>query len=74
MSQQDKGKLTKHHRKPKSIGGSNKAYNISRVPRGQHESWHNLFGNKTVPEIVAILNEVWIDPNYKLIYKEKKPR
>jgi len=60
--------LTTHHRKPTSIGGARFAdRNKSEVPRIQHQSWHILFSNHTAPTICAIINEKWIDPDYKLI-------
>jgi hypothetical protein len=60
--------LTVHHRKPTSIGGERQANrNKSDVPRIQHQSWHNLFSNHSAPTICAIINEKWLDPDYKFI-------
>ena len=56
-----------HHRKPRSIGGTNEHRNISRVPVHKHRAWHLLFSNFS-PEIIAeIISEVWLDPDYKLV-------
>lgn len=57
-------KLTKHHRKPRSIGGADKTDNISLVSESSHQAWHTLFGNKTAPEIALIINAKWLDPDY----------
>jgi len=60
-------KPTKHHRKPRSLGGSNKPANISRVSAKAHTAYHILFGNKQPREIADELNRHWIDPDYRLV-------
>jgi hypothetical protein len=57
----------RHHRKPSSIGGKNDNNNISIVNQKQHRAWHILFRNKTAPEIAALINEFWIDPDYVIV-------
>lgn len=42
------GKNTKHHRKPKSLGGKD----VVVVKRREHEAWHCLFANLSAPEIL----------------------
>jgi hypothetical protein len=42
------------------------------VKINHHRNWHLLFENKSVPEIVRLLNKYWIDPDYKIYYKEKE--
>ena len=59
--------IDKHHRLPRSRGGSNRNSNISLVRKDLHVAYHRLFGNATPDEIVEILNKVWIDPAYKLV-------
>lgn len=59
--------IDKHHRLPRSRGGSNRNSNISLVRKDLHVAYHRLFGNATPDEIVEILNKVWIDPTYKLV-------
>lgn len=59
--------IDKHHRLPRSRGGSNRNSNISLVRKDLHVAYHKLFGNATPDEIVEILNRVWIDPAYKLV-------
>ena len=59
--------LHRHHRLPKSLGGSNSNRNISFVTQTQHRGWHTLFSNHTAPTICGIINEKWLDPAYKFI-------
>jgi hypothetical protein len=56
-----------HHRKPRSIGGSDEMSNLSRVSNIMHKAWHTLFRNLDAHAIVRLINDVWIDPAYTLI-------
>lgn len=67
-----KHQLTKHHRKPTSIGGTSSDKNISHVPRNQHGAWHLLFSNHTAPTIASIITEKWLDPDYVMVAIPKK--
>ena len=49
--------------------GKNNQHNISIVPHNQHRAFHTLFKDMNTHEIVKYLNDVWIDPNFKLIVK-----
>lgn len=64
-------RLSKHHRKPRSIGGENEERNISRVSTLEHRAWHSLFHNFTPEKICEIINEVWIDPDYEVLCRKK---
>jgi len=64
--------FTRHHRLPQSKGGTDLPTNISMVPRKKHEAWHTLFENKSVEEIVELLNDIWIDPYYKITYERRE--
>lgn len=68
--------LTRHHRQARSNGGTRKSRsgrdNFSVVPANHHEAWHLLFGNREVWEIADIINEVWLDPDFRLVVEEKK--
>ena len=57
-------KLTKHHRKPQSKGGSSKPRNISWLEAKTHNLWHQLFWNLDAPEICQRINELFLDPDY----------
>jgi hypothetical protein len=59
--------LTRHHRRPRSIGGTNTPSNISMVPRHQHEAWHELFQNWDVHRIAKFINDRYLDSEYELV-------
>jgi hypothetical protein len=65
-------KLTRHHRKPTSIGGTSEKRNLSHIPRGQHEAWHLIFSNHTAETICAIINEKYLDPDYKFVCVKRR--
>lgn len=62
----------RHHRKPRSRGGSNDERNISIVEQNQHRAYHCLFHNMLPEEVVKVLNRYWIDPDYMLIAVRRK--
>jgi hypothetical protein len=67
-------KLTLHHRKPTSIGGSRRdKRNLSWIIRIQHRAWHILFSNHTAETICAIINEKFLDPDYEFVCQRRKP-
>ena len=66
--------IDKHHRLPRSKGGSNQNKNISLVRKDLHVAYHKLFGNMSVEEIADLLNRVWIDPSYKLVAVRRIPQ
>lgn len=70
-------KRQRHHRRPKSRGGTDHMDNISMVRPQDHVAFHRLFGNMLADEIAAMLTDVWIDPAYYLVaipYRKRKPR
>ena len=62
----------KHHRMPKSLGGSDEDSNISSVTIVKHQAYHLLFSNGTPYDIASILNNIWIPSNYELIVRRRK--
>lgn len=58
---------TRHHRKPRALGGGNDPRNISLVSRKKHQSFHTLFGSMTVQAIARELNQVWLDREFVLV-------
>ena len=52
-----KRKLTKHHLRARSRGGS-KRDGILMLSWEKHCAWHKLFGNRTLDEIIAILQRI----------------
>ena len=69
-----RSKLSRHHRKCRSHGGTNHPTNISVVPQSQHRAFHTVFGNRTPHEIAEYLSNVWIDPTYKLVVVKRRPK
>lgn len=45
-------KLTRHHKVPRSHGGSNESHNLKMLPAYQHQLWHKAWDNKTPTNIV----------------------
>lgn len=66
--------LTKHHRKLKSLGGSDEDRNIAMVKDKKHKAWHIVFSNKTTEQIVWELNNVWLDPDYEITLKKRRTK
>jgi hypothetical protein len=63
--------LTRHHRKPRSLGGTATKTNISRLPPKKHTAWHILFSNLTPEKIAEEINRLYLDPDYQLIVVRK---
>lgn len=59
--------MDRHHRLPRSRGGSNSPNNIAIVEREMHRAWHKLVGNMNAEEAAAMLTDTWIDPNYYFV-------
>jgi len=70
MSKKFRG--NKHHRKPRSLGGTDEARNISVVCRDKHAAFHLLFKNHPPERIAMIINNVWLDPDYVFIAVKKE--
>jgi hypothetical protein len=65
-------KKSRHHRRPRSLGGTNEKSNISRVSITEHQAWHTLFQNFEPHVIAEIINNVWLDPDYEFILVRKR--
>lgn len=59
--------MDRHHRLPRSRGGTDHPRNLSLVEQKQHRAWHLLVGNMTADEVAAMLTDTWIDPDYYLV-------
>ena len=55
-----------HHKKCRSNGGYGGS-NLIEVNRESHEAWHKIFSNFEPYRIASIINEVWLDPDFKFI-------
>lgn len=60
-----------HHRKPRSLGGKDVERNVSHVSVAKHRAWHTLFRNYTPEQIVKIVNDTWLDPDYLFFLKRR---
>lgn len=70
-------KVVRHHRRPRSRGGSDHTSNISIVRKKDHVAYHRLFGNMLPDEVAAMLTDTWIDREYYLVavpYKKNRPK
>lgn len=65
-------KTNTHHRKPRSMQGTNEPENLSKVNVAHHVAYHTLFGAGDPYYIAKYLNDVWIDPEYYLIVVKRK--
>jgi hypothetical protein len=44
-----------HHLRPKSKGGSSTTSNLLLIDIERHRAWHEIFGLKTLPEVINLL-------------------
>jgi hypothetical protein len=65
---------SRHHRDPKSLGGSDDDRNISIVIKSEHKAWHNLFDNLPVLDVFRLFNFYWemFGDESKLLYETKQ--
>lgn len=61
----------RHHRLPRSLGGSDHPRNVIIVNKYLHESWHHLFYNMTAHQIAEAINNVWLDPDFVFVVKRR---
>jgi len=71
MSKRKREVKSRHHRKPRSLGGDNKNENIIIVSQELHRAWHLLFQNLTPEQICTVINTMWLDPDYYFICKKR---
>lgn len=48
----------KHHLVPKVRGGNARTRNLLLIDYETHVNWHKVFGNRTLDEVIALLNRV----------------
>ena len=63
-------KSTRHHRVPRSRGGSEIPGNIWKLPRRYHEAYHHFFGNLTPEEAIRYIREVFLGEKNKWTVEE----
>ncbi len=67
-------KVTKHHRKMKTHGGTDDPKNIYYVKDIRHRAFHTLFGHMNAEEIARELSAHWIDPDYFFECKKRSKK
>lgn len=60
-----------HHRRPVVLGGTNESRNLSLLPKDKHRAWHILFSTSPPAHIVALINRLYLDPDYELVLKRR---
>ncbi|HKF48332.1 MAG TPA: hypothetical protein VKB38_13300 [Terracidiphilus sp.] len=63
--------FNRHHRKPKSLGGTKHHKNISWLPIEKHRAWHFLFQNWPPERIAEEINRVYLDPSYRFVLRRR---
>ena len=61
-----------HHRKPRSIGGTEEERNKIKLPIKLHRAWHDLFKNWSAERIAQEISERDLDPDYRMVAVKKK--
>ena len=61
------GQLTRHHRTPKSKGGTDLPNNISYVPEKLHNAYHLLFSTHLPHKVAQMLNDHWISNDVTML-------
>lgn len=69
-----KSHTDKHHKRPRSRGGTNEKENISVVKMTHHRAWHLLFRNFSPDKIASIINSIWLDPDVEFIVVKRKTK
>ncbi len=67
--------MSRHHRKPKSRGGSWDESNISIITKEKHRAWHLIFGIMTphnICHVVKQITDTYLDPAYEIIVRKKE--
>jgi hypothetical protein len=58
----------RHHLRPKSRGGQKIQSNLLLIDMERHCAWHKLWGNRTLEEVIALLQRLKsIKDNQKLL-------
>lgn len=47
-----------HHLTPRSRGGSDHRRNLLYISGYLHVQWHKVFGNRTLPEVIRLLQRI----------------
>lgn len=72
MKKPKKAHCSWHHRRPRSLQGTDSPENLVQVSDTKHSAWHTLFSNHTPQEIADIINAVWLDPEFVFLVERRK--
>ena len=64
----------RHHLTPRSRGGDESEENLFLLKLDRHFYWHKLFGNKTLEEVISLLQRVHQAKGRCLYAKASRPR
>lgn len=66
--------FSKHHRRPRHLGGGAfvPSGNLIKLPMEDHIAWHKLFGAMSAHEIATLINEKYLDPEFKMVCVQTK--
>lgn len=56
--QERAGWTDQHHLRPRSQGGSDRRHNKISLDAYRHDTWHLLFGNNTIDEVIELLKRL----------------
>ena len=62
-----------HHRCPRSQGGTKRwptKDNCVKIDEKLHYFWHCVVGNKTGDQIMVLMNNLLLDPRYKVVRRK----
>lgn len=72
MSKRNRKTTDRHHRRPKSQGGTRNYGNIIKLNKERHACWHRLFDNKTPQQIAEIINKYYLCKEYEFIVRRRQ--
>ena len=58
MAKRGEHTITRHHRLPRSRGGSDDPENIVMLDKSFHRAWHHCFANLTIEEVHRFIDIV----------------
>jgi hypothetical protein len=62
MKNKNPRNIEDHHIVPVSKRGKTTSSNIAKLPQGEHQDYHNLFGNRTPVEVLQYLcDHLWLN-------------
>ena len=63
---------TWHHKRPRSLFGTNEPNNLIYIKATHHTAWHTLFKNFGPHRIAKLINKLYLDPDYEFVVVERR--